>query len=84
MPWPWTRRGPAEDDLRALRNQVADLESAIKRLRSEWEDMYEKLVRRSERLRKREERQEQQIEMPEANGMPLDRKAALRARARLS
>ena len=84
MPWPWTRRGPAEDDLRALRNQLADLESAIKRLRSEWEDMYEKLVRRSERLRKREERQEQQIEMPETNGMPLDRKAALRARARLS
>lgn len=79
MDWPWTRRGPAKDDLRELRGDVADLRAEVKRLRAEWEDMFERLVRRDDRIRKREER---------ANGaspqltIPQDKKAALWARLR--
>lgn len=56
MRWPWTRTVPAQDDVRALRASVADLEADVRRLQAEWLDMYDKLVRRDERLRKREER----------------------------
>lgn len=35
---------------------MKDLEADVRRLQTEWLDMYEKLVRRDERLRKREER----------------------------
>lgn len=56
MKWPWTRAVPAEDDVRELRQAVADLQADVRRLQSEWLDMYDKLVRRDERLRKREER----------------------------
>lgn len=76
MPWPWKRTGPAEDDVRALRTRVDDMEADIRRLKAEWLDMYDKLVRRDERLRKREER---------AGGgepLPADPKASLWARAR--
>lgn len=56
MRWPWTRSEPAKDDLRALRASVADLEADVRRVQAEWVDMYDKLMRRDERLRKREER----------------------------
>lgn len=42
--------------MRALAASVADLQADVRRLQAEWLDMYEKLVRRDERLRKREER----------------------------
>lgn len=54
--WPWKRRVPAEDDLRTLRAQLADVQADVRRLQAEWLDMYDKLTRRDERLRKREER----------------------------
>lgn len=42
--------------MRALAASVADLQADVRRLQAEWLDMYDKLVRRDERLRKREER----------------------------
>lgn len=56
MRWPWKRVEPAEDDIRTLRGQLADVQADVRRLQAEWLDMYDKLVRRDERLRKREER----------------------------
>jgi hypothetical protein len=56
MKWPWTRTEPAEDNVRALRAKVEDLDADVRRLKAEWVDMYDKLVRRDERLRRREER----------------------------
>lgn len=76
MRWPWTRTEPAQDDGRALRASVADLEADVRRLQAEWLDMYDKLVRRDERLRKREERAAV-VQEP----LPLG-KAALWARAK--
>jgi hypothetical protein len=75
MPF-WTRKGPAEDDWRALKRRVDDMEADVRRLQAEWVDMYDKLVRRDERLRKREERAGAQ------ETLPLDQKASLWARAR--
>ena len=83
--WPWTREGPAKDDLRQVLQRLEDLESAHRRLKAEWVDMYEKLTSRDERLRKREARSEAagdtngQLAMPEVVG---NRKSQLRARAR--
>lgn len=76
MGWPWTRRGPVEDDLRALKRQQEDLAADVRRLQAEWLDMYEKLTRRDERLRKREERAGQ------ASATPNPDKASLWARVR--
>lgn len=76
MRWPWTRSEPAKDDLRALRASVADLEADVRRLQAEWLDMYDKLVRRDERLRKREERAAGPVD-PAPNG-----KAALWSRVK--
>lgn len=63
MRWPWTRVGPEEDDIRRLEHAVSvltaslnDTQADVRRLQAEWLDMYDKLVRRDERLRKREER----------------------------
>jgi len=75
MRWPWTREEPAKDDLRALRASVSDLQADVRRLNAEWVDMYDKLVRRDERLRRREERAAA-VQEP----LPLG-KAALWARA---
>lgn len=74
--WPWKRRVPAEDDLRTLKTAVADLQADQRRLQAEWLDMYEKLTRRDERLRKREER------AAGTEPLPIDRKAALWSRVR--
>lgn len=72
--WPWTSRGPAQDD---LRTRVADLEADNRRLRAEWKDILDRLLRLDERQRKRAER----AETPEP---PLDtparRKELLRLR----
>lgn len=51
--WPWNRRVPAQDD---LRTRVADLEADNRRLRAEWKDILDRLLRMDERARKREER----------------------------
>jgi hypothetical protein len=75
MRWPWTREEPAKDDLRELRASVSDLQADVRRLNAEWVDMYDKLVRRDERLRRREERAAA-VQEP----LPLG-KAALWARA---
>lgn len=76
----WTRREPAKDDLRTLARRVDDLEADMRRLKAEWVDMYEKLVRRDERLRKREERAGQsQLDLIPAPAT----KAALWARLKL-
>jgi hypothetical protein len=71
--WPWTRREPAQDD---LRTRVADLESAILRLRAEWADVLDRLLRLDERQRKRAER-------AESSGPPQDTRAARKAVLRL-
>lgn len=52
--WPWNRRGPAEDD---LRTRVAELESDNRRIRAEWADILDRLLRMEERARKRQERE---------------------------
>jgi len=71
--WPWTRREPAEDN---LRTRVADLEADHRRLRVEWQDILDRLLRMDERQRKRAER----AETPEP---PLDTRAARKAALRL-
>lgn len=74
--WPWTRRGPEKDD---LRTRVADLESDFRRLRVEWTDICDRLLRMDERHRKRQERAEAQ-DAPQDT--PAARKALLRLRMR--
>jgi hypothetical protein len=77
MDWPWTRRDPPPDDVRRLRQEVEDLRSDLKRIRAEWEDMFERLCRRDDRIRKRQERET----APDQGSLPLvSRKMALRAR----
>jgi len=74
--WPWTRREPAMDD---LRTRVADLESDNRRLRAEWKDILDRLLRLDERNRKRAER----AEAPDPpQDTPAARKALLRSRMR--
>jgi len=74
--WPWTRREPAEDN---LRTRVADLEADNRRLRAEWKDILDRLLRMDERQRKRAER----AEAPEpSQETPAARKALLRLRVR--
>ncbi len=70
MKWPWTRTGPTLDEFRTL-------ESEVRRLRAEWNDMFERLVRKDDRIRKAQER-----EKAAGAGLdtPGDVKAALRAR----
>lgn len=74
--WPWTRREPAQDD---LRTRVMDLEADNRRLRAEWKDILDRLLRLDERQRKRAERAES-LEPPQES--PAARKAALRLRVR--
>lgn len=74
--WPWNRRGPAQDD---LRTRVADLEADNRRLRAEWKDILDRLLRLDERQRKRAERAES-LEAPQ--DIPATRKALLRLRVR--
>jgi len=66
----WTKRGPSMDEFN-------DLKSEVKRLRAEWNDMFERLVRRDDRIRKRQERE---TESDGAFTPRADVKAALRAR----
>lgn len=68
-------RGPAEDD---LRTRVAALESDLRRIRAEWADILDRLLRMDERQRKRQERSEAATEPSES---PARRKALLRLRA---
>lgn len=72
--WPWTRREPAKD---SLRTRVADLEADHLRIRAEWKDVSDRLLRMDERQRKRAERAEPH-EPPQDT--PAARKAALRLR----
>lgn len=74
--WPWTRREPAED---TLRTRVGDLESEVRRLRVEWKDTLDRLLRLDDRQRKREERSEAPTHAPVSH---RDRKAALWSRMR--
>lgn len=74
--WPWTRREPAKDD---LRTRVADLEADNRRLRAEWKDILDRLLRMDERQRKRAERAEA-LETPQET--PAAKKALLRLRLR--
>lgn len=74
--WPWTSRGPAQDD---LRTRVADLEADNRRLRAEWKDILDRLLRMDERQRKRAERAESS-DLPLTT--PAARKAVLRLRVR--
>lgn len=74
--WPWTRREPAQDD---LRTRVADLEADNRRLRAEWKDILDRLLRLDERQRKRAERAEGPDPMQDT---PAARKSLLRARMR--
>lgn len=74
--WPWTRREPAQDD---LRTRVADLEADNRRLRAEWKDILDRLLRLDERQRKRQERAEAQDPPQDTQAA---RKAALRLRVR--
>lgn len=70
----WTRKEPAEDN---LRTRVAELESQITRLRAEWADVLDRFLRMDERQRKRAER----AETPEPPlSIPVSPNAALRAR----
>lgn len=75
--WPW-QRGPAEDD---LRTRVAALESDNRRIRAEWADILDRLLRLDERQRKRQERSETP---PESSESPARKKALLRLRAGLN
>ena len=75
MRWPWS--GQDGDTIRNCRAEVAQLDSDFRRLKAEWLDMYDKLTRRDERLRKREERAEKDAPVSETPG---DLKMALRAR----
>ena len=73
----WTRREPAEDN---LRTRVADLEADYRRLRAEWSNILDQLLRLDQRQRKRAERAEQSDPAP---ATPAAVKAALRARLAL-
>lgn len=42
-----------EEDVRALRNELHELQSAYKRLTLEWEDLYDKVRRQMGRMSKR-------------------------------
>jgi hypothetical protein len=60
MFWPWNKPGPDADSerkLAALRIDMDDLKADHKRIRGEWEDIFERLTRREDRVRKREERE---------------------------
>jgi hypothetical protein len=43
-----------QEDPKPLVNQMRELETRVKQIEVEWEDVYEKLVRANARLRKRE------------------------------
>lgn len=68
--WPWTRQDQ-------LRTRVADLESELRRIRAEWHDVLDRMLRIEDRSRKRAERAEA---VPPTPITPADTKAALRAR----
>lgn len=73
MGWPWGR-GNDQDE---LRTRVAELESYNRRLRAEWADILDRLLRLDERQRKRQERAEAPTDTPDT---PAARKRALRLR----
>ena len=75
--WPWKRDGKQTDEIRTLTHRIEDLERQFRGLNTEWLDMYDKLARRDDRIRKREERQSAGDPLPMT---PQDVKAALRAR----
>ena len=74
--WPWTKRAEPPDD---LRTRVADLESEMRRIRVEWKDTLDRLLRVEDRQRKRQERSEA---ASEGQDTPADRKRLLRLRVR--
>jgi predicted nuclease with TOPRIM domain len=51
-------RGRTQDELRTLRGELEDVRSDVRRLRAEWADLFEKMVRLDDRIRKRQERAE--------------------------
>lgn len=77
--WPWTKREPPTD-LRELTQLLKDVQADVRRLEVEWTDMYDKLVTRDARLRKREERAAPAPEPVPSIPTMAERKAALRAR----
>jgi hypothetical protein len=68
--FPWKRPGPSLEEFR-------NLESEVKRLRAEWADMFERLVRRDDRIRKAQEREKAPTPPQDT---PQELKAQLRAR----
>jgi len=76
--WPWKRAVPEQDVIRELRHRVEDLEREVRGLKAEWLDQYDKLTRRDERLRKRQERENTPGHTEDT---PQGQKAQLRARA---
>jgi len=73
----WKRKGPTSEEFRTLTHRVEDLERAMRGLQAEWLEMYEKLSRRDDRIRKRQERENEPDPLPMT---PQAVKAALRAR----
>lgn len=67
-----------EDDSRALRHRVEDLERGSKQLGLEWEELYDKVRHQMSRMSKRvaatpvEPLEEPEVEVPTGNGLGMD------------
>ena len=88
MHWPWTRREPAEDDLKAT---VRELQREVNALKLEWSEVMDKMLHRLQRQSKRDrdaavrllEPSQSTIlqgPSPSAGGSRSERLAAARAR----
>ncbi len=63
--WPWKRRID-EDPVRTLTGRVDDVESAVRRLKTEWLDTLERIERIAGRLSKRAQREVAALAAPYA------------------
>lgn len=59
MKWPWTASRQPDQ---TLLNRIDDLESTVRRLKVEWEDVLDRLERIMGRLNKREQRARSPVE----------------------
>lgn len=73
----WKDRGAERDAIRTVTHRLEDVERELRGLKAEWLEMYDKLTRRDDRIRKRQERETAPDPAPMT---PQDVKAALRAR----
>ena len=60
-----------QEELRALRDQILDLERPVRELQLEWEDSFEKFRNLYARISKRLEREQQQSTPPESSEQPV-------------